>query len=180
MRYQWIKLFFILACASSYTVNADTTVGSSTITITGVITPSSCSITTGQNKLSVDFGSVPNNTATAVGKILKTKDFVISLDGCNQGIIGTQILASGTSDLTNPDYLRLSSPTSSSTAQGIAIKLSDAAGKTITIGAFLSDLQPLHPGDGNKITLNLSYIVTSLPVTAGAANAVLYLDMYYQ
>lgn len=180
MRYQWRKLFFILACACSYTVNADTTVGSSNITITGSITPSSCSIATGNNNLSVDFESVPNNTATTVGKILKTKEFVISLDGCNQGIIGTQLFASGTSETTNLDYLRLSNPTSSTTAQGIAVKLTDTAGKTIAIGAGLSDLQPLHPGDGNKITLNLSYIVTKLPVTAGDANAVLYLDMYYQ
>lgn len=180
MKYLWTTLLFVFICMSPNISNALTLVGSQSINMVVTIVAGSCSISSGSKSLNVDFKNVPNNTATAVGKVIKTVPFKISFSGCNEGIWGTQIAASGTSDPSNLDYLSLSNPKSASTAQGIAIKLSDLAGKTIGIGSYPSDLQRLYPGDNNVLELQLSYIVTKLPVVAGNANAVLYLDMYYQ
>lgn len=178
MKFKPNKWILIFSCIFTLTANA-AIVGQTTINITGSILPSSCTISTGKSNLDVYMGTFANNTLTAVGQVLTPKkSFDVSLTGCNDGIIGTVMTFSGTADNDEPTLLALSSPDADGTAKGLAIRLSDNADNVIDINKAMA-LQPLVPGD-NTITFNLAYQVTKVPVAAGDANAVLYLDLTYQ
>lgn len=179
MKYPWKKLMLILVFILPCTSNALVPVGSTVINITGTVTPSSCTIASGKSTLNVNLGSFGTNTLTTVGKKTATTKFTVSLTGCTQGITGGAVYASGTSDPDNPLLLRLSNPTSDDTAKGVGIELTDSQGTVITVNSALNNMQLLHSGS-NEFNLYLGYVVTKLPVIAGKANAVLYLDMYYQ
>lgn len=179
MKFKGNEWIFIFSCIFPLTASA-ANVGLTTINITGSILPSSCTIATGKNNLNVYMGSFGNNTLTAVGQVVAAskQSFDVSLTGCNDGIIGTVMTFSGSADTDEPALLALSSPDADGTAKGLAIRLSDNADNVIDINKAMA-LQPLVPGD-NTITFNLAYQVTKVPVTAGDANAVLYLDLAYQ
>lgn len=178
MQNKWNKWIFTLACLLPFMANA-ITVGSNYLMIFVPILPSSCTIATGKSNLDVNLGTVTNNTLTTVGQIITPgKSFDISLTGCNSGIIGTVMTFSGATDNDQPSLLALSNPDAADTAKGLAIRLSDKANNVIDINKKMA-LYPLLPGD-NTITFNLAYQVTKVPVTAGNANSVLYLDLTYQ
>lgn len=180
MKYHWAIFIFLLGCLLPYTAGA-VIVGTSYIFITGVINPSSCTINTSKSTSTVAMGTYANNTMTAVGHVFsdKKKPITISLTGCNPGIIGTVVKLSGAADKDNPTLLALSNPDADDTAKGVAIQLTDQAGNIIPVNGK-STLQKLVAGDNNVLTFYLAYQVTKIPVTAGNANSVLYLDMAYQ
>jgi len=178
VKFQWQKWTFIAGCLFPFTAVAGP-VGSAVIAVEGNILPSSCTIATGKDTLDVNLGPYANNTLTTVGKVLRPgKSFDVSLTGCNAGIIGTVMTFSGAPDSDEPTLLALSNPDAEDSAKGLAIRLSDSADNLIEINKKMA-MQPLVPGD-NTITFNLAYKITKVPVTAGNANAVLYLDLAYQ
>lgn len=180
MKYQWKKWIYIITCALPFSAHA-AYVGQSYLLISGTILASSCTVATDKSNLDVEIGTFANNTMTTVGQVLKNGSsgtFNVSLSGCNQGIIGTVVTLSGAADKDNPTLLSLSNPDADDTAKGLAIQLRDKADNIISINGK-SALQPLLPGD-NTLTFKLAYQVTKVPVYAGNANSVLYLDMVYQ
>lgn len=177
MKYKWHMGIFILICILPCAVFA-TTLGSWTITISGAIMASSCTVADKSKTQSIDLGSYPNNSLKTVGQILTSKDLKISLTGCNDGIIGTVVTLSGAPDINDPTLLALSNPDADETAKGLAIQLKDKADNIIPVNGK-SAQQKLVAGD-NEITFKLAYKVTALPVTVGNANSVMYLDLAYQ
>lgn len=168
-----------LCCVLPFAAQA-VEVGSTMVYLQGTILPSSCNIAAGNNKKSINMGTYANNSAllNTVGKVLTSKDLSISLTGCNTGIIGTVVTFSGDTSLDDPTLLALTDPDSPETVQGLAVRISDKDGNVIPVNGE-SILQTLTPGN-NTLKFKLAYQVTKIPVTAGTANAVLYMDMAYQ
>lgn len=181
MRPSWKVIVLILSCVLPVAGICNQVVVSQIgIMITGEILPSSCTINTSKSTSTVAMGYYPSNTMTAIGKVFseKKKPISIFLTGCNPGIIGTVVTLSGAQDGDDPTLLALSNPQADDTAKGVAIQLSDDAGNIIPVNKA-SVLQKLVAGD-NTVKFYLAYEVTKVPVTAGNANSVLYLDMVYQ
>lgn len=181
MKPAWKTIVLILSCVLPVAGNCNQVVVNSTaIVISGQILPSSCTVNTSKSTSTVAMGNYPNNVMTAVGKVFsqQKKPINISLTGCNPGITGTVVTLSGATDKDDPTLLALSNPEADDTAKGLAIQLSDEAGKIISVNEA-SELQKLVTGD-NTVKFYLAYEVTKVPVTAGNANSVLYLDMVYQ
>lgn len=179
MNKKWNKWIFTLCCLVPCMANAETNVGSTKyIPLTVTVLPSSCKIETNKDKINVPLGAFGNNTLTTVGKVFGGNTFEVSLVDCNVGIIGTIMTLSGTADPDTPELLRLSNPDSDDTAKGVAVLIKDDADNIIPINSQTA-LLALQPGP-NKFTFKLAYQVTKVPVDAGKADAVLYLDMAYQ
>lgn len=178
MNKKWNKYFLALCCLLPYMANAANVGSTKYIPLTVTVLPSSCKIETNKDKISVQLGTYGNNTLTTVGKVFGGNTFEVSLVDCNDGIIGTIMKLSGTADPDSPGLLRLSNPSSNDTAKGVAILIKDGSDNIIPINSQTA-LLALQPG-GNKFTFKLAYQVTKVPVDAGKADAVLYLDMAYQ
>ncbi|KAA0261286.1 MAG: fimbrial protein [Hafnia alvei] len=177
MNKRWKTWFFVLSCILSTSANA-VDLSSTPIVLILPILPSSCKVETNKDNISVSLGTFGNNSLTSVGKVFGGGTFVLSLVDCNKGIIGTVVTLSGTADPDTPGLLRLSNPDSVDTAKGVAVLIKDDADNIIPINSKTA-LLPLQEGS-NKFTFKVAYQVTQVPVDAGKADAVLYLDMAYQ
>lgn len=177
MNKHWKGWFFVLSCILSTGSNA-VDLSSTPMLLTINALPSSCKVETNKDSINVSLGTFGNNALTTVGKVFGESTFVLSLVDCNKGIIGTVVTLSGTADPNTPGLLRLSNPDSIDTAKGVAVLIKDGADNIIPINSK-TGLLPLQEGS-NKFTFKLSYQVTQVPVDAGKADAVLYLDMAYQ
>lgn len=178
MNKKWNKWILALCCLLPSVTNAADVGDTKYIAITGTIIPSSCKIETNKDKINVPLGTFGNNSLTTVGKVFGGNTFEVSLVDCNAGIIGTVMTLSGTADPDTTGLLGLSNPDSDDTAKGVAVLIKDDADNIIPINSQTA-LLALQP-NANKFKFKLAYQVTKVPVTAGKADAVLYLDMAYQ
>ena len=146
-----------------------------TITLNGTIVAPSCDISTTEATQNISLGVVPANSLTSIGQLSAPVPFSIHLTNCNypSTLMWTY---TGTADDSGNN---LALTDAADVAKGINVGIySDASGST---PVNLNSQQSIAlTTDSHTLDTWLAYKVTSLPVSAGSANAILYIDFAYQ
>lgn len=174
---------FAMPFISGNVVAAD--LGMVNLIMTGTIITESCSLDVPSQYQHVDLGGFPANSLTSVGDVTPTKPFTLRLNGCSNSsgnlssISDATITFSGTPDGTDDSLLALSDFSGSGEmASGVAVQVLDKDMKAVALNTPTS-VGTLNEGN-NVLQYYLRYKVTSVPVKAGNASAILYFDMSYQ
>ncbi|ECG8590417.1 fimbrial protein [Salmonella enterica subsp. salamae] len=164
----------ILGCSTLPAIAHD-----GTVNITGSIYASSCDVDSSSQNQPVNIGDFSASGFTNVGDVQGKKAFSIILDNCTAGIEGATITFGGDADGSNTKLLALSDTSSNGgMASGIGIEILDKDSAQLPINTA-SKQYPLSAGN-NTLNFYLSYMATSIPVTAGNASSVMYFDLSYQ
>ncbi|MEQ0188782.1 fimbrial protein [Klebsiella sp. CN_Kp098] len=166
-----LKVIIILqlASGSAYAANVNTN-----LIVTGTVTKASCDVASTSKNLVVPLGDVSPADFTSSGSVLPAKSFTVQLQNCS-GESGVSVSFSGSQqDSSDNTLLALSGGTP---ATGLAVQLLNANSVAVPVNA--PDVETLS-GTSPTLTYKLQYKSTSDIVTAGDANAVLYMTFSYQ
>jgi type 1 fimbria pilin len=163
-----IPLFMLAIMLSGSAIASDT------ITLNGAVVAPSCDITADATQ-NIDLGAIPANTLTTVGQITSPVQFSVHLTNCNYPAT-LMWTYTGTTDDTGKNLALTDTP---DTASGLAVAVFSDASASTPVDLNTQQTAALT-GDAYTLDTWLAYKVTSLPVTAGSANATLYVDFAYQ
>ncbi len=153
-----------------------------TINVTGNIVDGSCDIDTDSQTINVNLGSVQASSFANKGDVSNPVPFNIILKNCSSSIHEADIMFLGKSDPNNTQLLQLTQDPGVAEGVGIRIRQPEFGDFTnsvyIPLNFKLSANTNLQAGD-NTLTYTLQYEATSVPVTVGTGNAVMYFDLYY-
>lgn len=148
--------------------------GHGTITFTGSITDSPCSITAETANQTVDLGQV-SSTALKNGQTSSPKPFFIQLEQCDTSTLSAvSATFTGAADATDPDMLGITG-----SASGAGIVITDGSGTPVKLGTA-SAAQTI--GDGsNKLSFS-AYLQSNgaSAVTAGDFSSTADFTLAYQ
>lgn len=153
-----------------------------TINVTGNIVDGSCDIDTDSQTINVNLGSVQASSFSNKGDVSNPVPFNIVLKNCSSSIHEADIMFIGKSDPNNIQLLQLTQE--SGVAEGVGIRIRQPSFGDFTnmvyipLNMKLNANNNLQAGD-NTLTYTLQYEATSVPVTVGTGNAVMYFDLYY-
>ncbi len=157
-----------------------------TITFTGDVVTSTCTVEAGGSSLTVPLGSVSNKNLKAIGDKAGRTGFSVSVSGCATTGTGapTQIgLAFEPGASVNPVTNQLTAGTGADKATGVEIAVLNDKHEKILLGKPMVDSKSQFvtlSADG-KATLNYSaeYVATSATVTPGKVAAALTYSLTY-
>ncbi|WEF28108.1 fimbrial protein [Klebsiella aerogenes] len=166
-----------LASIVSGSALAAVTTPGGTIHFKGFITEDGCSVSTSANE-PVSLGTVQKSAFTTSGDVSTKVPFKIELTNCPASFITAAVTFKGTESST-AGVLALD--TTTSTAEGVGIRISDDKGKDVDINSA-SDPYALTAGGGST-TLNFDAqyyaLVDNADITAGQADGIVDFDMTY-
>lgn len=147
--------------------------GHGTITFTGSITDSPCSITAETANQTVDLGQV-SSTALKSGQTSSPKAFFIQLEQCDTSSLSSVATTfTGAADASNPDMLGITG-----SASGAGIVITDGSGTPVKLGTA-SDAQTI--GDGsNKLSFSAYLQANGASITAGDYSSTADFTLAYQ
>ena len=145
-----------------------------TISFTGKITATACSVSTSGN--SVTMGSISTNAFGSSGDTAAAKAFNIVLTGCPSDSTTVNVRFDGTRDTANSSILALTSGTGVASNVGIALYESD--GSTL-IPLNTDSAQKTLVSGNNTLPYVAKYMSTASSVGAGKADAVAYFTIIY-
>lgn len=153
------------------------TVDGGTVNFDGSVVTAACAISADSSSMKVDMGQIRTAALLAAGSEASAgKAFSIKLTDCDASTYsGVAVTFSGVTDATDATYLQAG--TSGSSAQNVAIRLYDEAGKAISIGTA-SDVITLRDGD-NALNFTAKYASPKGGATAGDASAMATYTLTY-
>ncbi len=151
-----------------------------TINFFGEIVDAPCSTSPNSQVLTVPLGKVSRTALDGgAGKKATPASFDIELLNCGASAKGATLTFNGTTDATVTDNLSIGAGGMSGTsATGVAIELSDAAGTKIPVGSE-SAQYTLVQGN-NPLKFQAVYVSTADKVTVGTANATAQFTVNYK
>ncbi|WP_447884811.1 fimbrial protein [Serratia fonticola] len=179
----------IFASALMSGVVSANTVNGGTVNFQGELVSAACAVDINSVNQTVTMGQIRTDSFQTTGDTSGPVPFVIKLTGCDSTLVpsttpggtGTQptvsVAFSGVVDSTTNTALSLTSGAGS--ASGIGIQITDRTGNLVPLDGSDGPAINIHDGD-MTMRFNASYIATSTPVIAGAANSVVSFNLTYQ
>ena len=171
----WLCCWLLAASAS-----AETLLGSTNIEITGEIFARTCDIAEGESNKVVDLKEHDRRLFDHVGAVSDSQPFTITLENCvlnPKTSNDVYMTFSGQPANGSPELLALTNAGNSGVAGGVAVEILNASKQRIALNS--EQAYPITDGT-NDFVFNLRYYAISSPVSAGDANATLYIDLRYE
>ncbi|UAN29735.1 fimbrial protein (plasmid) [Serratia ureilytica] len=163
-----MKKILLTTAALSLSLAASSYAADGNVNFIGSITDQTCEVTTGSQNLNVVLGNVARTAFTGgTGTEASKTRFTLQLENCPAAALTARVKFDGTPEVTNPDYLAITS--GAGVASGVAIKLYDASNTALPLNTA-SMSYPLVTTGVNNLNFAASYISTG-PVTVGPANS---------
>ncbi len=170
--------YFCLILVSFFS-HAEELEGSVDIEISGNILARTCDIATADVAKNVDLHEHDRRAFSQVGDTSPTESFTIQLENCvvKPNETNSVYMTFSGQSASDADLLALSHAGNNGVAKGIAVEILNSGKQRIPLNS--EQTYPINAGD-NLYTFGLRYSAISVPVTAGDANAVLYIDLRYE
>lgn len=176
------KLFMLSIATAAFTATA----ADGTISFTGTILDSACTVDTDTVSKNVILGEIPKSSFKSAGDVAAATKFSIELKNCPGTVKTASIKFDGTPDLADSSILKLSS---GQTAKGVGVAFFEEDGitpiplatpsKSVTLNSAFSDSQTT-PIISTKMNFVAKYKATRAVVEAGTANATSDFTITYQ
>lgn len=176
MRHLFIGISLMLVPLFGY---AETLEGSVDIEISGNILARTCDIAAADVTKNVDLHEHDRRVFSQVGDTSPTESFTIQLENCavNPNDTNNVYMAFSGQSASDTELLALNNVGTDGVAGGIAVEILNSNNQRIPLNS--EQTYPISAGD-NPYTFGLRYSAIAVPVTAGDANAVLYIDLRYE
>lgn len=176
MHHLFIGISLILVSLFSH---AEIQEGSVDIEISGNILARTCDIATADATKNVDLHEHDRRAFSQVGDTSPTESFTIQLENCvvKPNDTNSVYMTFSGQPASDAELLALSHAGNDGVAGGIAVEILNSGNQRIPLNS--EQTYPISAGD-NLYTFGLRYSAIAVPVTAGDANAVLYIDLRYE
>ncbi|WP_392565459.1 fimbrial protein [Utexia brackfieldae] len=149
------------------------------ITVNGRLTNQSCDVNSDSLSQSIVFDDISSGSMSKIGNVTDSKKVTINLD-CYLTVNQLSFMFSGQADNTDSTLLKVTGSGTDEVAKGLAVEvLKESIRQRYNLNvktAYGSGIT----GSTYAFDFYVRYRTVSLPVTAGDASAVLFLDMYYE
>jgi P pilus assembly protein, pilin FimA len=175
-----IRKAFYLLSALMPLATAGAIAADSSITITGYVRDSGCTVAGESKDFSVDLLNHAAKQFHTPGATTEAVPFRIVLSPCGPSVTAVKVGFTGIADSANSDLLRLDSGTAA--AAGIGVQILDAQQTMLPLNAASSAISwtALTPGQTNTLQFYARLMATQTPVTAGHVNATATFTLEFQ
>lgn len=153
-----------------------------TVHINGAILQQSCNVKSSDLTKNVIFDDINPQDFVSIGSTTASTKVSISLENCTGNVNNMSYMFSGNSDDSNAGLLKIMGKPDISpegVATGLAIEILDMNKKAVPLNQKQTLSQQVTTSSYD-FNFYLRYKSTSLPIGAGDASSVLYLDFYYE
>ncbi|WP_312414900.1 fimbrial protein [Pseudescherichia sp.] len=148
----------------------------STIKVSGVVYVAACRVDPSSVDIPVDMGKHSIYQLKNIGDSTEPVSFSITLRDCPETTHSARVKMDGIADASNNSLFRIDNVADSATGIGVAIY--DVTGAILSL-ASTSAPYNLRKGD-NTLSFAANYVVSTLPVTNGVADATVDFTLIYQ
>lgn len=171
MRYSVLAVLLLTGSVSVFAAD-------NSITISGSIQNTSCTVSTDSADQTVFLGDIASRTFYQAGATSMPVQFTVDLQNCTGSMSGVTVTFNGTADGTEPALLGLDSGTNAASGLGIAIL--DANRTLIPVNNPSSNYAIDITKPDNALVFYAQYQSTGASVTAGSATATATFNLTYQ
>lgn len=171
-----IQILFLLLALCTVQAHAQT-YATANLKFSANIVEATCEVNTKSQNLTVELGRFSTKDFLTPGSQSLPQYFEITLDNCTAE--SATIKFTGTSDISNPDYLAVGSSNKPENAQHVALRILNSDKTVLPLNTYAPSINPSIE-DNTTLGFYAEYISENGNVTAGNADATASFILQYQ